>query len=241
MSNSWAEDHVSDAEIVAITDASIPNDTDTVQSSVAAKSNPQQNRADIFRDAILEVRQREEAAMGLIGPSVPHDKLQNKGEKRDNDGSLNESNQPQSYASSVINYDWQGPDNKRRRRGNSGDNMHVLFGSKSTPQKDIFVRDLDYSECSKPADLEIRVKHHCRRRGVVISFVKAFPIKSNCSKANCKVTVNSSDVMKVLTEGFWPLYASARIWTYQPSGQYDAANTVGDDAGDLMFDQIKPL
>ena len=237
MLSSWAEDHVSDAEIVAITEAPIPSNMGADQPSNVAKSSSEQRRADIFRDAILEVRKREEASRGLITPLTPQDSSLNIGEKRGNDRNLD----GPSYAESVVNYDWLDADNKRRRRGNSGDNIPVLFGSKSTPQKDIFVRDLDYSECGKPADLEYRVKHHCRRRGVTVSFVKAFPIKSNCSKANCKVTVNSSDVMKVLFEGFWPQYASARIWTYQPSGQYDAANTMGDDLGECVQDQIITL
>ena len=57
-------------------------------------------------------------------------------------------------------------------------------------------------------NLELRVRGHCRKRGVIISYVKAFQLLSNCANANCNLTVNESDLWKVESNTFWPEYVT---------------------------------
>ena len=81
--------------------------------------------------------------------------------------------------------------------------------------------------CTSPEDLEAHVKFHCRKRGVILSFVKVFPIKSNCAKANCKITVNMEDVNNVLSDNFWPQFVTARVWRLNPPS--NTGNRAEDD------------
>ena len=112
---------------------------------------------------------------------------------------------------------------KRFRRNNSGDG--TLLGVKSTPHKEIFVKHLDYSRCSKPADLEGRVKLYCRKRGVFILQARVFE-QSDCNRANCRVSLKIEDVERALNPNFWPQHAVARVWS--PNPQQEMGNL--DDA-----------
>ena len=80
----------------------------------------------------------------------------------------------------------------------------------------------------------MRVRHYCRNRGVVVSFVKAFQLLSNCAKANCKITVNESDVGRVLADNFWPEFVSARMWLTKP--QYNAAKAEAGGYDEILLE-----
>ena len=71
---------------------------------------------------------------------------------------------------------------------------------------------------------------HCRKRGVIIGYVKAFQLLSNYAKANCKITVNESDLWKVESNTFWPEYFTVREWLPRPL--YNAANIAGNGSDD---------
>ena len=220
LSFSWSEDPVSDVEIVAHTN----------EPPVLAQKEygmyAHQNRYDILRDALSDTLQREEAARKVADSADMSSVHMKSGGKRENEGYVDEPGDKDSYLDVASKYNWE-TENKRRKRGNSGEQLLPIYGVKNTPQRDIFVRDLAYSMCSSPEDLENRVKNHCRLRGVVLSFIKAFPIKSNCAKANCKITVSMEDVNNVLSENFWPQYVSARPWRLNPpnnAGNEDNVN-----------------
>ena len=216
ISFSWSEDPVPDVEIIA---ASI-NPPAPVQKDCGQIFH--QNRYDILRDALSDTMQREEAARNAGNSEVDCVALPRSGEKRDCDDYVVGADEKESYLDVAGRYNWEA-ENKRRRKMSSNDHVPPIYGVKTIPQRDIFVRDLAYSMCNSPEDLESRVKNHCRLRGVVISFIKAFPIKSNCAKANCKITVNLDDVNNVLSESFWPEYVTARPWRLNPP------NNAGND------------
>ena len=91
----------------------------------------------------------------------------------------------------------------------------MLLGARTIPHKEIFVKHLDYSMCSKPADLEGRVKAFCRRKGVYILQVRVFE-QSDCNRANCRVSLKEEDVEKAMNPDFWPMYAVVRNWSINP-------------------------
>ena len=227
LSFSWSEDPVSDFEIVA-SEAPAPRNPASAPVQKDRASVVHQNRYDILRDAFTDTIQREEAAKKADGFGENRDIPPKAGEKRDISDDVDPDCERESYVGVAGKFDWES-ENKRRKRGNSGEHVPPIYGVKTTPQRDIFVRDLAYSMCSSPEDMEQRVKNHCRLRGVVISFVKAFPIKSNCAKANCKITVNLEDVSNVLSDTFWPQYVSARMWRLNPPN--NAGNEGSDNRG----------
>ena len=227
LSFAWSEEPISDNENGVISKTPAPRSTTAAPMQKDSGPIFHQNRYDILRDAMADTMQREEAARKADEGGIERPAQPNHGEKRDN-GDLDGLGDRESYLDVAGRYDWES-ENKRRRRSGSGDHVPPIYGVKYTPQRDIFVRDLALATCSSPEDLETRVKNHCRLRGVVISFVKAFPIKSNCSKANCKITVNLEDVSNVLSETFWPQYVSARPWRLNPPNS--AANEGIDNRG----------
>ena len=105
-------------------------------------------------------------------------------------------------------------DKKRKQSGSNDnrDNKRVLTGGRNAPNRDIFVLNLEYSQCTCPDDLVELVKEHCRTKGVGVVHVKVFTYDYDSTFANCRVTVKEFDEFRVLQRGFWPQRASARVW-----------------------------
>ena len=110
-----------------------------------------QNEYDILRDAIVDTRQREEAARRATDDGDMYISQPRSGEKRESDDNADGSCDKESYLEVAGKYRWE-TENKRRKRGNSGDHVLPIYGVKTTPQRDIFVRDLAYSMCSSPEE-----------------------------------------------------------------------------------------
>ena len=229
-SDSWADDPVSDIELIAITDAvdggvSVSNAaTPSVRSGDNRERNSPTSRVNLLRNAINTSMQKEMRATQNAPQRVSTAVGPSPGDKRGYDGTRD---QPESQANAVTyasaaEGDWSDYETKRRKRGNSGNNVPELHGVKPEAQRDIFVRHLSYARCRKPEDLELIVKHHCRRRNVEIIFARAYVRSNDRYQANCKVTLKESDVDKALSRDFWPEYVKARPWLTKD--QYNQAN-----------------
>ena len=86
---------------------------------------------------------RTEAAMEKSGSMAGRDTAPQvkKGKKGGNDKCEREDNESESYANVANKYKWEDVDNKRRERGNSGNNTPWLKAIRSSTNKDILVRD----------------------------------------------------------------------------------------------------
>ena len=201
---SWADDHVSDAKLMYVSDNAIPSDSGQRGNNYAGATAP----------AAAASYNGVPRAGGAASSNIPNPKAmqplndQRKGEKRGSDGHPDPPVSAESYAD-AAKFKWDNVENKRFRRNNS-DNGTTLLGVKSTPHKEIFVKHLDYSRCAKPADLEGRVKLYCRKRGVYILQARVFE-QSDCNRANCRVSLKIEDIEKALSPDFWPQHATARI------------------------------
>ena len=240
-SDSWAEDPISDAELIALGDAADNQvDTQSHRQNQGRPTGSPNSRVNLLRNAINSTMHKEmrskqgsnQVSSGANGPSP--------GDKRGYDGSAGHAGQlsdQDSYASVAADDDgqWLIHQNKRNKR-NSGTNVPELYGVKQEATRDIFVRQLNYANCRKPEDLELLVKYHCRRRGIDIVFAKAFTRVNDKLTANCKVTLKESDVPKALDSGFWPEYVKARYWLTKD--QYLQANNRQERAveGEFYFD-----
>ena len=231
LSDSWADDPVSDAELVSIVDcASTAKPTDSSR-NVKASNNNQMTRLNILKEAMNDVGMRGPNAKNGSQPGSGADSTSatgKKGEKRVMDAPpdqeeceiLNES-----YADMAAKNKWQVPSKKQKKLGNKFKN--VLEGGNSTPITILFVNNLNYAKCRKPEDLEKLVKLHCKAKGVHIVFAKAFPMRYDEDSANCKVSIREYDLEKVLADDFWPPRASARLWV--PSEIYNQKFDKGND------------
>ena len=148
----WAEDHMSDADLICMSDQAETYENRR-QNGGASTTTSTSNNA-----AYDGATRGSSANQPRYGPqSAPGNGNSRKGEKRVNNGHLDRpSDERESYAGAASKYNWNTVENKRSKR-NSDDGMFMLLGVKSTPHKEIFVKHLDYTRCSKPADLEGRV------------------------------------------------------------------------------------
>ena len=138
--DSWAEDPVSDAEIMAVVDASdsYPN----TRSRNIGAGDVTDSRISILRDAINETVQKSARAKQVNPSDTGSPSTSVVGNKRGYEG-LSDGEDPEdaadTYADVAANGVWEDPANKRRRRGPSGDRVPDLFGVRQEPQRDIFV------------------------------------------------------------------------------------------------------
>ena len=233
-SDSWAEEVVSDAELVCITDESV--DVSAPQQQ-AANINTGQSRG----NAAVPGERRADTGQSNVGNTGNHASGSGNAAPRGKNGmynsnggnagtgarsggaSVNESGgQYRKPAKIVTRNGWRpasefnndSNNRKRKQSGNAGDreNKRVLTGGRNAPNRDVFVLNLNYSECRSHEDLAELVKDHCRSKGVGVVFTKVFTYEYDLTFANCRVTVKDFDEQKVLEEGFWPLRASAREW-----------------------------
>ena len=221
-STSWADDQLSDAELICVTDESVclPSSSQICPphgTSVGASKPPQSSAPS---------GSRGNYNMSTPQPDQAVD-MSRKGEKRGNDGHLERPGNNQSYAQATTKYPWNTVENKRTKRNRAEDGSLVLLGAKATSHKEIFVKHLDYSRCSKPADLESRVKLFCRRKGVFIVQVRVFE-QSDCNRANVRVSLKEDDVDTAMCPGFWPQHASVRFWSQNPQNDPANPNEYGD-------------
>ena len=211
---SWADDSMSDADLICVSDEPV--------SKVTSRQEPP---AEIDRDSNSGPPRNN--GTGGPGAGRPPLKAQNgqygnnnnnrKGEKRSNDGHLHSNDSSNSYADAARKeFDWNVMESKRSKRNSSDQNM--LLGARSMAHKEIFVKHLDYSMCSKPADLEGRVKAYCRRKGVYILQARVFE-QSDCNRANCRVSLKEEDLERALDPDFWPQYAVVRSWSEKPQNE----------------------
>ena len=218
---SWAEDHMSDADLICMSDQAETYENRSQNGGASTMTSTSNNAA--YGGAT----RGSSTNQPRYGPqSAPGNGNSRKGEKRVNDGHLDRpSDERESYAGAASKFNWNTVENKRSKR-NSDDGM--LLGVKSTPHKEIFVKHLDYTRCSKPADLEGRVKSYCRRKGVFILQARVFE-QSDCNRANCRVSLKDEDVEKALSPGFWPEHAVVRFWSANPQNEAANLNEGGND------------
>ena len=173
------------------------------------------SRSDILREAIVETQMKE---MRCKPGSAGYDGMYGtgKGEKRDREmSSGNESNtdSKKSYVEAADGEgEWTGVSYAKKKKGYGNEPVMELLGAKENPCKDIFVIGLDYSRCKRPDQLERMVKHYCSRRGVEVMYAKAYKMQSDPNRANCRISINESNTVKVLDDDFWPQFTYARYW-----------------------------
>ena len=61
--------------------------------------------------------------------------------------------------------------------------------------------------------------------GVTPIFIRIIPVKYDCTRTGCRVTVVEEDFERVLMNDFWPENIRVREWTQRPR---DNDNEVGD-------------
>ena len=228
---SWADEPVSDAEMISMANASTPGGRPLNPMATPSARSGNQSRSDILREAIVdtqlkELRNRQENRNVGI-----YEMTGEKGEKRSFDTSSGSESLSYADTARKDKEEWltqKNNKNKKKKKLKPDEPVMELLGAKESPNRDLFVIKLDYSRCRRPEQLESMVKNYCKKRGVEVLYAKAFVIQSDHNQANCKISVDESAVETVLADKFWPDPSFARHW-YTNNGQQPMQNERSSD------------
>ena len=149
----------------------------------------------------------------------------NKSNNKGNDGSGNNPSGGSgkngvSFAKIVTKNGWKTPMNKKRKFDKvSPKPAPSLKGKASTRNRDIYVQGLDLDEYNDKDELIESVRNHCLVNGIKPIYIHLIPVKFDCTRTGCRVTVRECEFDRVVEDDFWPEDVSAREWTPKPRDQ----------------------
>ena len=122
-----------------------------------------------------------------------------------------------SYANVAANTKWKTVQSKKRKFEKVSPKLTFpLKGKPATSNRDVYLQGLDVGNGNGEDDMLDSVKAFCISRGVTPLFVRIIPVKYDCTRVGCRLTVSEEDFERVIDEEFWPEDVSVREWTQRP-------------------------
>ena len=122
-----------------------------------------------------------------------------------------------SYASVAAKQRWETVQNKKRKFEKvSPKRAFPLKGIAATCNRDVYLQGLEVGEGDGEEDMIESVRSYCLERGITPVFIRIIPVKYDCTRVGCRLTVTEEDFERVIDEGLWPDYISVREWTQRP-------------------------
>ena len=115
------------------------------------------------------------------------------------------------YAKVVTKNGWR-PAKKRRVEKVSPKSAPKLKGKPATRNKDVYVQGLAVDDCEDEDDMIDMVRSYCKAANVVPIYIRLIPVKFDCTRTGCRLTVKECDYDDVLNDDFWPDDVYAREW-----------------------------
>ena len=78
------------------------------------------------------------------------------------------------------------------------------------------MQGLEYIGFDNYGEMEQLIQEHCTKQGVQITFLKIIPTKYDREQVGCKLAVREEDAELVMSESFWPEFATVREWVRRP-------------------------
>ena len=103
-----------------------------------------------------------------------------------------------------------------------------LRGIPTTRNRDIYLQGLAIGEMDSDEDIIECVRSYCLDREITPVFIRIIPVRFDCTRTGCRLTVKEADYERVICEEFWPDHISARDWTPRPR---DNAGNGGEGEG----------
>ena len=91
-----------------------------------------------------------------------------------------------------------------------------LKGSASTIVRDVYLQGLKVEDGQTPEDVIDSVRSYCVKNGIKPVFISIIPVKYDCTRTGCRLTIIEEDFERVLMETFWPDLITVREWTARP-------------------------
>ena len=129
-----------------------------------------------------------------------------------------------SYAKVVTRNGWKTAPTKKRKVDNvSPKPAPTLKGRAATRNRDIYLQGLDMIDCNDQEEMVESIRNYCKERNIIPIYIRLIPVKYDCTRTGCKLTVKECDFEDTLDDEFWPDDVHAREWK---------RNRDNDDDGD---------
>ena len=122
-------------------------------------------------------------------------------------------NRGESYAKVVSRNGWNTVQKKRKFDRVSPRAAFPLLGIPATVNREVYLQGLRLSEGMDADDVMDSVKAYCLDRVITPVYLRAIPVKYDCTRTGCKLTVCEEDYERVIDDEFWPEDISVRDWT----------------------------
>ena len=119
----------------------------------------------------------------------------------------------ETYAKVVTRNGWNTVQKKRKFDKVSPRASFPLLGIPATVNREVYLQGLRVSEGMCADDVNDSVKAYCLERGITPIYMRAIPVKYDCTRTGCKLTICEEDYERVILDEFWPEDVSVRDWT----------------------------
>ena len=122
-----------------------------------------------------------------------------------------------SYASAVATTKWKTMQSKKRKFEKVSPKLTFpLKGKPSTCNRDVYLQGLDVGDGNGSEDMMESVRSYCVDKGVTPLYIRIIPVRYDCTRVGCRLTISEEDFERVMDELFWPDDVSVREWTPKP-------------------------
>ena len=157
---------------------------------------------------------------GTNGGMKPNTSNNNKNNSKNGNNRKKQSNgnnNEMSYANAVTHYDWKTVQSKKRKFERvSPKPTFRLKGIAATRNRDIYLQGVRVADGSNDEDIIESVRSYCLEHGIKPIYITLIPVKFDCTRTGCRLTVKEDDYEQALCNDFWPDHISARVWTPKP-------------------------
>ena len=122
-----------------------------------------------------------------------------------------------SYAGTLKKNQWDTAKGKNKSRSRLGNKrIPELKSAAEASLMEIYIQELDCSNCRGAVEFEEMVLEYCKRRGLNAVDACTIPVKNSRTKSGCKLTVHEVDYDSAMCRDFWPRGSSVRPWRSRP-------------------------
>ena len=154
------------------------------------------------------------------GPNVNNNDSKNRQKGRPNERAGNSEGRSErtTYAKVVTANGWKTVESKKRKFDKVSPKQRPLKGVASTQNLDIYLQGLRVGVSESEDEIIESVRAYCVDLGVTPVFIHIIPVRYDCTRTGCRLTVQDEDYERVIEDSFWPENINARDWTPRPRG-----------------------
>ena len=112
-----------------------------------------------------------------------------------------------------------------------------LTGIPSTVNRDVCLQGFRIRNGESEEEVMESVRAYCLDRGITPVFIRSIPVKFDCTRTGCRLTIVEEDYERVILNSFWPQNIRTRDWTPRP--REDKGAEVEDDGQSSDNDEYR--